>query len=880
MLLPSRPLRLLAVLACLTPALLAHDGDPKLLDKQPMHRGPGWRNATRRASDGNLTGIQPGIAFPSNNVTLFSWLSLPDFGVPGGGNGNSCFGYTSPSGREYAIMGLSTGTAFVEVTQPGNPVIVQQIPGPQSLWRDMRVFQNYCYSISEGGGGIQVMNLANIDNGVVTTLPSINDDGNDKTHTIAINTDSGYLYRAGGNGAGLRIYNLNVTPGAPQRVGTWADKYVHEAQIVNWTSGPHAGKEIAFICGGLNGGFQDTGLDVLDVTNKGSILPLGVSSHYTWASPGYSHQAWLSPDRQYIYLNDELDEQNFGLTTRTYFWNATNPAALSSPGFFTSPNTAVGHNLYTKANLIYEANYRSGLRVFSTSNPGTPTAPVEVAYFDTYPNDDANAFNGLWNNYPYFASGVVIGSDIEKGLFIWWVGAPLLAFDLPNGTPAAINPSGQMVRVNVLENTPGALQPGTAKLHIDTGSGFVASDLLPVSGNQYDAVFPSTPCGTAMAYYFSAESTNGIVWSDPMGAPSTVHTAVSSVGSSVVASDSFEAVSGWVSGAAGDNATAGLWTRVNPVGTAAQPEDDHTSVGTNCWVTGQGVVGGLIGDADVDGGHTTLVSATLNLAGITDPHIAYWRWYSNDQGSNPGNDVFTIAISNNGGANWVNVETVGPAGAEAIGGWLRHQFRVADFVAPTANVKMRFVADDAGNGSIIEAAIDDFEVIELDCGDIDAMCFGDGSGPLPCPCANSGVAGHGCENSDGTGGSLLIPSGTASVSADTFVLTASGERPTAISIFLQGSVEIAPVIFGDGIRCAGGALKRLYTKNAVGGVVTGPTGAEPSVTTRSAAIGDPIPAQATRIYMVYYRDGDPAFCPMPPGNTFNSSNGLRVVWAP
>src|SRR5262245_15892880 len=205
---PSRAsLLLFAALGILTPVLAAHDGDPKLLDKQPMHRGPGWRNASRLASDGNLTGMQPGIVFPANNVTLLSWISLTDFGVPSGGNGNSCFGYTSPSGREYAIMGLSTGTAFVEVTQPGNPQIVAQVPGPSSLWRDMRVFQNYCYAISEGGGGIQVMNLANIDAGQVTQLPAVNDDASPATHTLAINTASGYLYRAGGNGNGLRIYD-------------------------------------------------------------------------------------------------------------------------------------------------------------------------------------------------------------------------------------------------------------------------------------------------------------------------------------------------------------------------------------------------------------------------------------------------------------------------------------------------------------------------------------------------------------------------------------------------------------------------------------------------------------------------------------------------
>jgi hypothetical protein len=95
-----------------------------------------------------------------------------------------------------------------------------------------------------------------------------------------------------------------------------------------------------------------------------------------------------------------------------------------------------------------------------------------------------------------------------------------------------------------------------------------------------------------------------------------------------------------------------------------------------------------------------------------------------------------------------------------------------------------------------------------------------------------------------------------------------------------GDAEIAPASFGDGLRCAGGNLKRLYAKNAVGGAVTAPEGAEPTISARSAALGDSIPTLATRIYQVYYRDPDPAFCPDPQGSTFNVSNGLRVLWGP
>jgi hypothetical protein len=159
----------------------------------------------------------------------------------------------------------------------------------------------------------------------------------------------------------------------------------------------------------------------------------------------------------------------------------------------------------------------------------------------------------------------------------------------------------------------------------------------------------------------------------------------------------------------------------------------------------------------------------------------------------------------------------------------------------------------------------------------ESFCAGDGTSGA-CPCGNSGLPGHGCQNSVGSGGSLLTDTGAASLSSDTLQFQAAGELPTALSIILQGDIAIAPANFGDGLRCAGGALKRLYVKNASGGVVSAPETGDPSVSVRSAAQGDTIPAGATRIYQVYYRDPSASFCPAPVGNTFNVSNAVAVVW--
>ena len=126
-------------------------------------------------------------------------------------------------------------------------------------------------------------------------------------------------------------------------------------------------------------------------------------------------------------------------------------------------------------------------------------------------------------------------------------------------------------------------------------------------------------------------------------------------------------------------------------------------------------------------------------------------------------------------------------------------------------------------------------------------------------------------------GAWLSVQGTTS--PDTVVFTSSGELPGALSVVLQGTIDLgAGVPYGDGVRCIGGTLKRLYTKNAVNGLVTAPGPGEPSVTARSSAAGDPIAPGATRFYQVYYRDSAPSFCPSPEGEIFNVSNGYRITW--
>ena len=162
-------------------------------------------------------------------------------------------------------------------------------------------------------------------------------------------------------------------------------------------------------------------------------------------------------------------------------------------------------------------------------------------------------------------------------------------------------------------------------------------------------------------------------------------------------------------------------------------------------------------------------------------------------------------------------------------------------------------------------------------GAIQSFCAGDGTLVTPCPCNNFGGDGRGCENSAGTSGAILTASGTTS--PDTIVLTSSGELPSVLGIFMQGNqVNQSGIRSGDGLRCVAGSLKRLYKKNAVGGVASAPGPSDPSITAQSALKGDPISPGMTRYYQVYYRDPSQVFCPTPTGNTWNLSSAIQITW--
>jgi len=329
---------------------------------------------------------------------------------------------------------------------------------------------------------------------------------------------------------------------------------------------------------------------------------------------------------------------------------------------------------------------------------GTQITPQITIDFLTLDDDDANLDNGTPHYY-----------EIDAGFGAHNMPAPELAplmFEYPNGVPTMLPPSEPTIfQVVVSGQSGGTPVPGTGKLHysIDGGSA-TEIDMTETSPNHYDATLPGLDCYSTVTFYVSAEAEGMGTFYDPD--PSNPFWAIAATDMTVVFEDDFETDKGWsVSGDAYD----GQWDRGVPVGGGdrGDPPTDFDGSG-KCYLTDN-----VDGDSDVDGGTTILTSPVFDLS-AGNAQIRYARWYSNNFGNDPYNDVFEIFISNDNGSNWALVETVGPV-QQASGGWYEYTFWAGDIVTLTSQVRLRFDASDLSAGSVIEAAIDAVTITTYDC---------------------------------------------------------------------------------------------------------------------------------------------------------------------
>ncbi|MDP6539755.1 MAG: S8 family serine peptidase [Planctomycetota bacterium] len=427
---------------------------------------------------------------------------------------------------------------------------------------------------------------------------------------------------------------------------------------------------------------------------------------------------------------------------------------------------------------------------------------------------------------------------------------PPLIISFPGGIPEYVEPSGTTtLTVNTADGLDSAV-PGSGVLHVSVAGQPTQVPLTDTAPGVHEGNFPATACGSQLDWYVSFALTGGGSHTSPGGAPAQTYASVSGF-PAIVASDDLESDSGWTGGVAGDDATTGVWTRVDPIGTQAQPEDDHTPApGSQCWVTGQGSNGGSNGENDVDGGSTTLLTPVYDLSGLTDPTVSYWRWYSNSSGASPNNDVFVIGASDDGGASWTTVETVGPDGAEVDGGWIQHAFLVSDFVTPSAQVRLRFVASDLGFGSIVEAAVDDLVISDLACDDCGANNY----------CISE-------PNSSGSAGEISA-TGSFVVGDNDLHLSAFGVAPSQPGLFYYGPNQVQ-FPFGNGFRCVGGTVVRLPVINSD---FAGDAAYDPDLT--NLPPNGQITPGSTWNFQYWFRD------PVAGGANFDFTDGVEIHFCP
>ena len=409
-----------------------NDGVPDATDNCPIipnadqidTDNDGTGDACQNNSD--LTPLFPcenGMAgpYPCDDYDLMGYIPVSVLANnQGNPEGSDIWGWTDPTtGKEYALIAMTNSTAFVDVTDPTNPIFLGRLDTAtvSSFWRDVKVYNNYAFIVADNAGshGMQVFDLTklrNVTNPPVDFTSDARYTGFGSAHNIVINEDSGYAYAVGtsraGTFAGGPLFINIQNPTNPTDEGGFFG-YSHDAQVVTY-NGPdsdYAGREILI-------GSNESEVIIADITDKNN--PVTIST-IAYNNVGYVHQGWFTEDLRYFILGDEIDELDFGNNTRTVVFDFTD---LDNPSFkmdYFGQSAAIDHNGYVKGNNYYQANYTAGMRVIDVSGISSNTM-TEIGFFDTHPENNNTRFNGAWSVYPYFSSGNIIISDIERGLFI------------------------------------------------------------------------------------------------------------------------------------------------------------------------------------------------------------------------------------------------------------------------------------------------------------------------------------------------------------------------------------------------------------------------------------------------------------------------------
>ena len=679
---------------------------------------------------------------------------------PGQTLANVC-GYWQ-NGQEYALLGGSQGLIIVDITNPASPQQIVQIPGPNNLWKEIKVYGHHAYITSEGGQGLQIVDLSGLPSANLTSHFYTGDAaiaGQLNTiHALHIDVTKGFLYAFGGGllGGGAKIFDLNVDPYNPKYVGSFTQLgYIHDG---------YADNDTLYSCH-INAGI----MAIVDMADKSNPEVLG-----TVETPGkFTHNAWITDDRKHVLTTDE--------TTPSFLtsYDVSDPSDIRELDRI-SPNNGTGtyvHNTHILNDYAVTSWYTSGTLIIDAHRPQNL---ITVAQYDTYTGNNLE-FEGCWGVYPYFPSGTVITSDIEPGqmtvLTPTYKRACYLEGKILDGcTGQALN--GATVKINggtdplklattradgnyrTGQVTPGnftatitapGFPPKTVNITLATGQVTVL-DVTMDAGQVFSATGTVTEIGSNLPIanaqvtlsstnisYSLTTNANGQFSKDCI--PAGTYTATAGkwgylVGTvTVVPSnpvliqltpgyyDDFATDLGWT---IGGTAEAGDWVREVPEGTTNQgnlvnPEADADQDNNElCYMTANG--GGQPGSNDVDNGIVSLFSPVMKLAAYPDAVLSFYYWFYNAATlGNPANDKFQVNLLKGNQTFNILTETVSESAWRYSG-----EIHLKDFTTLSDNIRIEFLANDIAPGNWLEGAVDIFKVVPATVGvkpDFDQSAF-------------------------------------------------------------------------------------------------------------------------------------------------------------
>lgn len=655
---------------------------------------------------------------------------------------NDIWGYVDQQGNEYALVGAREGVSIVSLADPENPVEVHWSPGQNSVWRDLKTYGNYAYVTTEAAAGLLIIDLSPLPNGpIVTEVYYTGPPGFEwaSAHNLYIDED-GFCYIFGANrgNGGVIILDVATDPLNPIEVGVFDNWYVHDG---------YARGNLLYLAHIFQGY-----LSIVDISDKANPVLLGTAN----TPSNFTHNIWPSDDGNYVFTTDEVSGAFLGAYDVSDPTNIVEVGRIqSSPGLGIIP-----HNVHVYQNWLITSYYTDGVTVHDISRPHNM---IEVGNFDTSPLQNTN-YEGCWGAYPYLPSGLVLGSDMEEGLFVlepdYKLGSYLegFTFDASNSNPL------QGVSINIQSSN----QTVTSNLSGEYATGLVGNDdyevsfLKPfyfpqthtvsltegqVTNLNVDMVpIPSFPLSVVVLeegtnnpifgarvffqvpFHESAVSTNGIGEADVtlyyqqeylisagkwgyitscFNIEIDSQTGMITVFLKKGYYDDFVFDFGWTTTS---TAQSGHWVRAVPIASesgSAPGVDAPWDCGDRAYVTGNGSINPNFDQ--VTNGVVQLISPSFDLTDFTDPHLNYWTWYYNFHGPNPPpNDTLFIRLSN--GIELVTIEQkFFPESPQSE--WVFSSIRVLDFITPTANMQLRVqISDFAPTVNITEAGFDYFSV--------------------------------------------------------------------------------------------------------------------------------------------------------------------------